>query len=255
MDEKILYFDCFSGVSGDMTIGALLDLGVSEARLAEEIAKLGIDGYDISVKKDIKNGITGSKFDVILKEGNCLNDNGSEHHHRTYKDIKKIITDSCLSDRVKEDSLRIFEYIAHSEGRIHGKSIDEVHFHEVGAIDSIIDAVGAAICMEELNVTSILCSPINVGSGFVRCAHGIFPVPAPATLDILKGIPIYSKGVDKELTTPTGAGIVKAFSKTFGEIPDMIPEKIGYGLGTRTFEDYPNVLRVVLGKKKRLSGC
>ncbi len=255
MDEKILYFDCFSGISGDMAIGALLDLGVSEERLLEEIAKLGIPGYDISIKKDIKNGITGSKFDVILREENNLNADGSEHHHRTYRDIKKIIADSALSDKVKEKSIRIFEYIALSEGRIHGKSIDEVHFHEVGAIDSIIDAVGAAICIEELNVTSILCSPINVGGGSVRCAHGVFPVPAPATLDILKGVPIYSKGVQNELTTPTGAGIVKALSEEFGEMPHMVPERIGYGLGTKTFKDHPNVLRVVLGKKKLLFGC
>ncbi len=253
--DKVLYFDCFSGISGDMSIGALLDLGASKEVLESELNKLGVDGYSISIKKDIKNGITGTKFDVILEECEHLNPDGSEHHHRTFKDIKNIIEESSLSNKVKENSLKIFEYIAISEGKIHGKGIDEVHFHEVGAIDSIVDAVGIAICIEDLGVDEIHFSPINVGSGFVRCAHGVFPVPAPATLDILKGIPIYSNEIQMELTTPTGAGIAKTLAKSFDGMPNMIVEEIGYGLGTKTFKDHPNVLRVVLGKKKALFGC
>jgi len=292
MSKNILYFDCFSGISGDMVIGSLLDLGASKENLISQLENLKLEGYKLEIKKDIKNGITGTKFDVILnEETHAHSHNGHEHkhphehthehhthahnhehahehhnhthghnhehhnhihehHHRTYSDILKIIEESNLSEGVKAKSSLIFKYIGEAEAKIHGKKLEEVHFHEVGAIDSIVDIIGASICLEDLNIDEVISSPIHIGSGSVKCAHGIFPVPAPATLEILRGIPVYSKQIKGELTTPTGAGIIKAFASTFNGIPEIQVEKIGYGLGTKTFKEHPNVLRVILGKKK-----
>ena len=182
-----------------------------------------------------------------------------EHHHtekphdhahtRNLLDIYKIIDSSDLSKYVKTASKKIFLIVAEAEAKIHAKTIDEVHFHEVGAVDSIVDIIGAAICVEMLQIDEIQCSEINLGSGFVHCEHGVFPVPAPATLEILKGVPVYSKNAKKELTTPTGAAILKALCSEFGRLPEFVIEKIGYGLGKRDMET-PNVLRVIVGKKK-----
>lgn len=247
---KILYYDCFSGISGDMNLGAMVDLGVDPAYLAGELSKLGVDSeYEISIKKDIKKGITGTKVDVILKEHHHHHEHEHkhEHHHRHLKDIEQIINGSSLNVRVKKTSLDIFMKVAEAEAKVHGKSIQEVHFHEVGAIDSIVDIVGAAIALDYLKVDKVMASPVQVGGGFVKCAHGLIPVPAPATVEILKDIPIKSGLVPFETTTPTGAAILAAAAEEFTDRMEFSIEKIGYGLGTRDLE-IPNVLRVYLGK-------
>lgn len=254
--EKILYFECLSGISGDMTIGALLDLGGDEQHLRDELKKLKLDGYHLHIDKKSKNGIFGTKFDVCLDhhhdhdhDHDHEHDHEHEHHHRNFRMIKEMILTSELSDSVKKLSIKIFEEVARAEAKIHHVTIDEVHFHEVGAIDSIVDIVGAAILIEQLNVDKIYASPLHVGTGFVNCAHGKIPVPAPATLEILKGIPVYSKGIRSELVTPTGAAIIKVLADDFMDRPEMTIESIGYGLGTKDLE-VANLLRVNLAKKK-----
>ncbi len=268
MDKKILYFDCLSGISGDMTIGALLDLGVDKDEFLNELKKIKVDGYKINIKKGQKNGITGTNFNVILEshgDNNHGHNHGhnhdhdnkhhshdqhhGHHHHRNLHDVEHIIGDSDLNDNVKKLSKEIFTYVAKAEAKTHDKPIEEVHFHEVGAIDSIVDIIGAAICIDKLGVDEIYSSPLHVGTGFVNCAHGKIPVPAPATLDILRGIPVYQKGIRSELVTPTGAAIIKALAKDFIPMPEMVIEKIGYGLGDKDLE-ITNVLRVNLAKKK-----
>jgi uncharacterized protein (TIGR00299 family) protein len=247
--KKILFFDCFAGISGDMTIGALLDLGVDQEQFIHEINKLQLHGYELEMNKSIKKGITGTSFHVHLTHHHHDHEDHHHHDHRNLFDVEKIIDDSDVKDSVKVMSKNIFRLVAEAEAKIHGKSLDEVHFHEVGAIDSIIDIVGAAVCMDLLGVDEVYASPLHVGTGFVHCAHGVFPVPAPATLEILKGVPIYNKGIETELVTPTGAAIVKALSEGFGDVPAMELHRIGYGLGKKDL-DIPNVLRVYLGEKK-----
>lgn len=250
---NILYIDCFSGISGNMTIGGLLDLGVNENELITELKKLNVEGYHIEVSKKVKNGIEGTYFDVILEDEHHSHEHHHHHshEHRNLHDIEKIIEDSQLSDNVKELSKKIFTYVAEAESKVHGKPIDQVHFHEVGAIDSIVDIIGTAICIDMLNIEKIVASKLHVGTGFVKCQHGLMPVPAPATLEIIKNasIPIYSKGIQGELVTPTGAAIVAALAHDYSEQPDMEIDKIGYGAGYKDFE-IPNLLRLVLGKKK-----
>jgi len=217
-----------------MNLGAMLDLGVDK-----DFERLGTDGYELSVTRDERKGITGTKVDVIVK-----NENGE---HRNLKDIEDIINGSSLSERVKETSLDIFMQVARAEAKVHGKDIYDIHFHEVGAIDSIIDIVGAALCLEFLNVDRVMASPIEVGSGFVTCAHGTLPVPAPATVEILKGIPIKSGIVPFEMTTPTGAAILASVVSEFTEKIQFRLLEVGYGIGGRDTE-IPNVLRVLLGE-------
>lgn len=245
---KVLYYDCFCGISGDMNLGALIDLGVDKEYLINEISKLNLDSeYEIKIKKDMRNGITGTKVDVILNEGN-QNHEHTHHHHRHLKDIENIINASNLSEKVKKISLDMFLEIAQAEAKVHGKSINEVHFHEVGAIDSIIDMVGTAICLDYLKVDKIMASHVQVGGGFVKCAHGLIPVPAPATVEILKDIPIKSGLVPFETTTPTGAAILSVNVEEFTDKINFSIEHIGYGIGNREL-DVPNVLRVYLGKE------
>jgi uncharacterized protein (TIGR00299 family) protein len=269
---NILYMDCFSGISGNMTIGAFLDLGLDKDYLINELKKLNLDGYKIEISKKTKNGIEGTYFDVILDEheiSNCHEDQHAHgdghshlhedehdhnHHsniHRNLYSIEKLIDESQLSDKVKDLSKKIFNYVAVAEAKVHGKTIEEVHFHEVGAIDSIIDIVGTAICIERLNIEKVVVSKLHTGTGFVKCQHGLIPVPAPATLEIIKNgkIPIYSKGIEGELVTPTGAAIVAALADEFGSQPEMEIEKIGYGVGYKDFQ-IPNLVRFILGKKK-----
>ena len=246
---KILYYDCFSGISGDMNLGAMVDLGVNGDYLIKELSKLHLDTeYEIKINKDTRKGICGTKVDVMLVKGD-ENHHGGELHHRHLKDIETIIKESSLNVKVKKLSLDMFMKVAQAEARVHGMSIYEVHFHEVGAIDSIVDMVGAAIALDYLNVDKIMASPVQVGGGFVRCAHGLIPVPAPATIEILKGIPIKSGIVPFETTTPTGAAILMANVEEFTDKMEFTVEKIGYGLGSRDLE-IPNVLRVYLGNTK-----
>lgn len=308
---KTLYFDCFSGVSGDMVIGALIDAGANPDKLVAELKKLNIeDEYELTWKKVIKNGITSTKFDVILvnhKHGHThshnhehehghthshdhdhehshmhshdhdhehvhthSHDHGHEHghthshdhdhehehththdhhhDHRSYKDIVRLIEEAGFSQQVKDSALKIFKKIGEAEGHIHGVPLENVHFHEVGAVDSIIDIVGAAILIHQLEISVIKSSPIPVGTGKIRIDHGIYPVPAPATLEILKGIPIEHSEVRFELTTPTGAAIIAVLAEEFCAIPSMRVNSIGYGAGTKTFKDRPNVVRVIIGE-------
>ena len=260
---RILYYDCFSGISGDMNLGALIDLGVPFEYIKEELNKLNISNeFEIKAEKQIKNGIEGTKFDVILKkdkskfkrvsQSSSLSTlhNHSEHVHRNLKDIEIIVKDSLLSEKIKDRALKMFVKIAEAEAKVHGTTVDKIHFHEVGAIDSIVDIIGAAIAIEYLNVDRILASSIQVGGGFVKCAHGVFPVPVPAVTEILRDIPIKMGAVDFETTTPTGAVILSSNVDEFTNKLDFSIEKIAYGLGTKDFGEIPNVLRIYLGETK-----
>ena len=255
---KVLYYDCFCGISGDMNLGALLDLGVPKEYLLDELSKLNLQAeYELTVEKKLKQGIQGTQVCVKLQDMHAQSpdsDGPAHHHHshhhhhehRNLKDIEDIIQSSDVSNSVKETSLRMFHAVAEAEAAVHGKSLYEVHFHEVGAIDSIIDMVGAAICLDYLQVDAIMASTVQVGGGFVECAHGIIPVPAPATVEILKNVPLKSGIVPFETTTPTGAAILAATVSEFSDQMDMAIECIGYGIGHRDLS-IPNVLRVYLG--------
>jgi uncharacterized protein (TIGR00299 family) protein len=247
-----LYFDCFSGISGDMTVGALIDVGVPGEYVISELGKLGIsDEYEIKIGTAVKCGINGTDFDVILKEHHHHDhDEEHEHHHhhgRTMADIEHLIRNSSLNENVKELAVKMFLIVAEAESKVHGQPIDQVHFHEVGAVDSIVDIVGAAICIDYLKPDKVLSSPVNTGRGFVKCQHGLLPVPAPATLNILQDIPVYCDEREMELTTPTGAAIIKALATGFARLPDFKVKKSGYGCGKRNTEK-PNLLRVMLGE-------
>ncbi|PIE99118.1 MAG: TIGR00299 family protein [Treponema sp.] len=245
----VLYFDCFSGISGNMAIGAMLELGVDFEQLKAQLSKLNItEEYELIMKKTEKCGIGGTYFNVKLShEHSHHHEHEYAHHHahRGLTDIYKIIDESKLSDEVKNLSKKIFQFVADAESKIHNKSFDELHFHEVGAVDSIIDIVGNAICLDILKPEKILASPTAVGSGFVDCAHGKMPVPAPATAEIIKQakIPVYAGQVKSELTTPTGAAILAATVSEFCELPNTKIDNIAYGAGTRNF-DVPNLLRI-----------
>jgi len=234
---KIAYFDCFAGISGDMIIGAFIDSGVDFNTLKNELDKLNVKDYGLKSSVVLKNGIRGTKFDVIVRE---------QKHHRNLQDITKIITESSLDNDIKKRSVAIFTDIARVEANVHGKTISEVHFHEVGALDSIIDIVGAVIALKLSGIERVYCSPVNTGSGFAETAHGTLPVPAPATAELLRGIPVYSSGIRCELTTPTGAAIISNFAEDFGEMPEMKISKTGYGAGTKDLS-MPNLLRIFTG--------
>ncbi len=274
---KILYYDCFSGISGDMNLGALIDLGVDSEYLVNELRKLKIDGYEVRISKQQRKGITGTRAEVILKGDEHHNHdhghnhvetrlNPHHHHHgpeyvyagpepghdhrdkyRNFRDIEKIILESELSEKVKNTSLEIFKLVARAEAKIHGIPPEEVHFHEVGAVDSIVDIVGAAVCIDYLKPDRIIASPVEMGSGFVNCAHGTFPVPAPATLEIMRGKPMKLGAVPFETATPTGTAILVVLADEFTETPAFTVTATGYGIGGRDTE-IPNVLRVCLGE-------
>lgn len=244
---RVLYYDCFSGISGDMNLGALLDLGVEEAYLKQELSKLSLDhAFKLEIQKASKKDISGTRVDVKLTP--TWYTNAHHHEHRTFKDIEAIINNSTLSEQIKVRSLKMFWEVALAEGKIHGKEPQDVGFHEVGAVDSIIDIVGAAICLEALHVKKIMASKIELGGGFVQCAHGTLPVPAPATLEILKNVPVTLGRVAFETTTPTGAAILKANVDTYEMMPLLMIEKIGYGIGHKDFS-IPNVLRIFLAEE------
>ncbi len=237
---KILYYDCFSGISGDMNLGAMIDLGIDSEFLKSELDKLKLEGWELIAEKDQRHGIHGTR--VTVKQTR------HEHSHRHLSDISKIINNSALDVRTKELSMKIFMKIALAEASVHKMDVEEVHFHEVGAIDSIIDIVGAAICFNALNVGKVYVSPVELGSGFVDCDHGKLPVPAPATAEIIQGIPVKKGGVDFEATTPTGAAIISVLGTEFGQESPIIIEKTGYGIGHKEHPLVPNLLRVFLGE-------
>lgn len=312
---KILYFNCFAGISGDMTLGALIDLGVDPDYLISELKKLPIaDEFELRIYKSQKMGISGTKVDVIIPALDESKQNGNPDHsniytdgpmhddhvmnhshshshddhihnhshddhdhshihasegvnvhlhahelghsqtdlsghiHRNLASVEAIIDSSTLTDDVKSLSKKIFMEVALAEAKVHDKSLEEVHFHEVGAVDSIVDIVGTAICIQSLNVDRVICSTIELGGGFVKCAHGLIPVPAPATAEILKGVPVHLGRVNYETTTPTGAAILKALVHGYHDELDLSIQKIGCGLGTKDFP-IPNVLRVFLAEK------
>lgn len=319
--KDILYFDINSGISGDMTIASLLDLGVDQGEFLEELKKLNLAGYEVVISTVQKNGITASDFKVVLEDdshpdhveaehehnaehGRSHSDHSHEHHHeggcngcgnhdhdgehshshhehdhsheghshennnhshgpeyshshssetehihRNFNDIKNLINQSVLSQKVKDLSIDIFAKVAEAEAKVHNKEINEVHFHEVGAVDSIVDIVGTAILIEMLNPDHIYASPVSLGTGFVDAAHGRIPVPAPATIEILKDVPVYSSGVKGELVTPTGAAIIKTLAEEFMPLPELEISKIAYGAGKKDFE-ITNLLRVYQAKKK-----
>ena len=237
---KVLYYDCFSGISGDMNLGAMVDLGIDTGYLRSELEKLRLEGWELISEKSQRHGITGTKITVRQTR--------HEHVHRHLSDIEKIITGSALSAEVKELSMKIFMKIAEAEASVHGIPVEKVHFHEVGAVDSIIDVAGAAICFAALGVEAVYVSEVELGSGFVNCDHGRLPVPAPATSEIIKGIPVRIGGVDFEATTPTGAAIVTALGTRFGTGPVLNITKTGYGIGHKEHPVVPNLLRVFLGE-------
>jgi uncharacterized protein (TIGR00299 family) protein len=252
---RVLYFDCFSGISGDMTVGALRDVGVEEKVFQEALAAAGLDReVRVRFQRGMRQGISGWKFDVeeiprfhahapssqdLLQHGHV--------HGRNFREIRTLIANSALSDGVKERSLAVFRRIAVAEGKIHGMPPDEVGFHEVGAADSLADIIAACAGLEALGVERIIASRLVEGTGFVDCAHGRFPLPAPATLEILSGVPLRQIEETHELITPTGAALLAEFASYYGPLPDMRVEKIGYGLGTRNTHPRPNVLRAVVG--------
>jgi len=245
---KTLYLDLFSGISGDMFLGALIDLGADARKLERELKKLRLGGYHLHVTRRQKSGIEGVKLDVHLS-------GGKNHHHgenRTFSGIKNLIAKSSLSPWVKKKSIGVFQRIAEAEGKIHGLPPARVHFHEVGAVDSIVDIVGACLGLEMLGKPRVLASPVVEGVGWIDCAHGRFPVPAPATLAILgaRGIGVTQCEEPHELVTPTGAALLAEFAADFGPMQGLVAEQTGFGLGTRENKTRPNVLRAILGKSE-----
>ena len=234
------YFDCFSGISGDMILGAFVDLGVQLEQLQLELEKLGLPGFRLEAAAAKRSGLSGTKVEVIVDD--------APQPHRNLADISDIIGRSALKQSVKDLSLKIFNRLAEAEAKIHGTGINNIHFHEVGGLDSIADIVGASICIDLMEIKKVYCSKLNVGQGFIKCQHGILPVPAPATLELLRGTPIYAYGPGKELLTPTGAAIITTISGGFGPLPEMVVEKVGYGAGHHDLE-LPNMLRILLGTR------
>lgn len=235
---KTLYFDCFAGASGDMILGALVGVGVNPHELREQLSLLDVSGYEIEFGTVHRSGLSATRADVRVAH---------EHAHRHLGDILKIIDASRLGDIVKTRAASIFSRLAEAEARVHDEPVEKIHFHEVGALDAIIDVVGAAIGFELLGVERFVCSPLHVGSGTVRMAHGLFPVPPPAVAELLRETPIYSTEISGELVTPTGAAIIKTVCESYGPLPLMKIEQTGYGAGFREYENFPNVLRLMLG--------
>ncbi len=239
---KILYLHCFSGISGDMTVAALADAGADVKYIEGELQKLQLDPYTISWGRVNKSGISALKFDVIPDPDN------PPKHHRHYSDIVKMIEDAKLSPKTTERSIAVFKKIGEAEAKIHDIPLEKIHFHEVGAIDSIVDVVAVALALESLHADRLIASPVALGSGTIKIDHGLYPVPAPATLEMMKGVPIQTTEHQMELTTPTGAGIISALVDGFSDtLPAMMIEAIGYGAGTKDLPRQPNVLRAVLG--------
>lgn len=238
---RIAYFDCFSGISGDMTVGAFLDAGLSMRVLSRELARLKIGGYELAARKVKRGALSGTKFDVIVK--------GRGHSHRSLKDVLSIINGSGLDKNVKRTAAEIFEVIGRAEAKVHGaRDVSGVTFHELGEIDSIVDIVGAAIAFNELGIDETRASAVTLGRTLAGSGHGVIPIPGPASLEMLKGVPVTLSGIGAELVTPTGAGILKAACKTFGDVPEMEISAVGYGAGSRDLKEMPNMLRLVIGE-------
>ena len=236
---KVAYFDCFAGISGDMTLGALVDAGLSFAALKSELDKLSVREFTLSQRRVEKHGIAGTKIDVNAREG---------HVHRHLKDVLEIINSSSISASAKEKAARVFQKLAEAEAKIHGTTIEAVHFHEVGAVDAIVDVVGAIVGLELLEIEAIYASKFRFGSGHTRGAHGAMPVPVPAVVEMTKGFPAERTNIPYELVTPTGAALLTALASNIGETIQLRTESTGYGAGTRDVEQVPNFLRVEIGE-------
>jgi pyridinium-3,5-bisthiocarboxylic acid mononucleotide nickel chelatase len=277
---RIAYLECFSGMSGDMFLGALVDAGVAAAVLEDTVAALGV-GARLEISRVVRGGVSATKVDVYVNGEKDLpreaywerqsrehehshTDHGQSHSHpdegsragapaldehgRGLTEIREIISAASISESAKKTAIAVFEVLGRAEAKIHNTSVESVHFHEVGAVDAMVDIVCAAVGAEALGVDEIICSPLNVGGGTVMCAHGAFPIPAPATMELLKGAPVYSSGLQAELVTPTGAAIVKTLASRFAGFPEMKIEKSGYGAGSRDFPGHPNVVRLTIGE-------
>ena len=264
---KILYFDCFAGAAGDMILGALLDAGLPFDELKRALGSLAVEGWDVSVDRVIKTGVTATKFRVHehanVASGDVASgfsrtshhhhhgDHGHHHQHAPHHSLEEIeaaIGRSALSEAGQAKAIGMFRRLGEAEAAIHGMTIDQVHLHEVGAIDSIVDIVGTVFAFEWFKADSIVVSPLNVGGGMVRSAHGVFPVPAPATVALLKDAPVYSSGIQSELLTPTGALILTEYASAYGPVPAMRVQRVGYGAGDRELQETPNVVRVLVGE-------
>jgi uncharacterized protein (TIGR00299 family) protein len=234
------YFDCFAGISGDMLLGALTDLGMPVDFLETELRKLPLNGFCIETAPEQRVGVYGNRIKVLVKEKGA--------HGRDYKSIRTLIEENLLSDFVKGLTLKIFGKLAEVEARIHNIPLESVHFHELGGIDAIVDIVGAALGIEWHGIETITASEVPIGKGFVTCTHGTLPVPAPATIALLSGVPVYGTNIPYELVTPTGAAILTSVASNFGPMPPMLVDSIGYGVGSHEFESIPNLLRIMVGR-------
>jgi pyridinium-3,5-bisthiocarboxylic acid mononucleotide nickel chelatase len=241
---KYAYFDCFSGISGDMVLGALVDAGVELGALEAELRKLRLTGWTISAERVKRKAIAATKVHVEA---------GASHHHRHLSDILKMINEAGLAPAAAERARNIFQRLGEAEAKVHNIPVEKVHFHEVGAVDSIIDIVGAAIGFDLMDVDSFACSAMDVGGGRVQTEHGVLPVPAPATVELLRGVPTFSSGVQKELVTPTGAAIATTLATSYGKIPAMQLRASGYGAGSADLAEQANVLRILIGESAEKS--
>lgn len=243
---KLAYFDCFSGISGDMILGALVDLGVSVDWLSAQLHKLPLSGFSLRAEKTFRNHIAGTQVHVDIDDAG---------DSRTWSDIRHLIGAADLPEPVRARSLAVFSRLAEVEAGIHGCAIDDVHFHEVGGTDGIVDIVGTVCGLDHLNIDRVVCSPLPLGKGFVHCRHGMLPVPAPATVRLLEGVPVYGADTEAELVTPTGAALITSLAAAFGDLPEMCIEKSGYGAGSATLADRPNLLRILTGFTPAAEGC
>jgi hypothetical protein len=247
---KLLYFDCFSGAAGDMILGACLDAGLPLDALRQALGSLGVEGWDVSAERVVKGGIAATTFRVRERRTDRpFHSHEHHHHHHTLAEIKKSVDRSALSEAAKARAKGLFDRLAEAEAAVHRMPVEQVHLHEVGAVDSIIDIVGAVFALEWFAADRIVVSPINVGSGMVRTAHGLYPVPAPATLRLLGHAPVYGRDVNAELLTPTGALLLTSYASEYGPMPAMRVERMGYGAGDRDLDGTPNVLRLVVGER------
>jgi len=240
---KIAYFDCFSGISGDMCLGALVDAGISTKILEKELKKIPIEGYKLTSKKVERNHFAARKVNVFISAQR------RGKGPKRWKDIERLIQKSLLSEEIKRKGYEVFKRLFKAEAKVHGESLNTVHLHELGAVDTIVDIFGTIIGLAMLGIDKVYASPINLGSGTIELEGHILPVPAPATAELLRKIPVYSKHIPCELTTPTGAVIISGLSSGFGDMPTMEIEKIGIGAGNKNFKDRPNILRIFIGEQ------
>ena len=242
---KTAFLDCFSGVSGDMLLGALLDAGLPEAFLQETVSNLKLPGCSLAVQRITEKGLAATRVSVLLEE------HGHHHHHahRHLADIERLLAGAALAPAIRDRALAVFQRLARAEAAVHGTTIDAIHFHEVGAVDSLVDIVGTVAGLAELGIDHLVCSPLPMPRGWISCEHGQLPLPAPAVCALMQGVPVYGEPLDQELVTPTGAALVTELASEFGTMPPMMPERTGYGSGARERHDgRPNLLRLIVGQ-------